>query len=296
MEKNLCQTISSQSVLSHLSSPSSHCTQVGILNPISLPVLSIQEMAFSLGKQLTNGDQANIYSVQNSQPPSIYKIMSSREVESGDAIRIARLAGELGIAPPVHSAFLIKENSDFFVATEMDKAGKSLGRWMTDLAEEGDISKAAAVTSDRAFEAKMQAQKKIRESGEKFTIVEIPNFKKLSIEEAIQILYGRQESFYFDLFSKIKRLAEHKIAYFDCHVGNIIPNTETSGNLQLIDFDSAEFQPSVKDAAEKVIHSAYVGTHFRRYMQLSELSDTSLTLISWFLNPQMDPGSPHSEL
>jgi len=112
----------------------------------------------------------------------------------------------------------------------------------------------------------------------------VPNQKKprVDIPVAIARLCEKPEDFYFELFSRIKTLAQANISYGDTHVGNILPNPKTDKGVQLIDFDGANEHKEERDAAAKSLESAYTMVHFREFVQLTELSTESQALIQYF--------------
>jgi thiamine kinase-like enzyme len=114
----------------------------------------------------------------------------------------------------------------------------------------------------------------------KVTIIKKP--PRASIEDTLTAIYeGKAETFYFQLFSRIKTLAEAKISFADTHVGNILPNPQQVDGLKLIDFDLASIEPSV-DIAKATSLSSYTLLHLQRFQSLPDLSPESQSLIKWF--------------
>lgn len=265
----------------------------GKKNPIELPVIDIGFISDKIGEKVTSGNVGTIYQVKDCTPPRVYKVIPQNSFENGDEIRISEIAGKIGIAPVFHSAFVVKQNDEKYVVIEMDDIGKSLGKYMEDLADNNEILDSKVIEEpplDEKEKAFREMLKKIHAEMElqsKFTVVEVIQKKRLSIKKAVNKLYGNQESFYLGLFNKIKMLAENKIAYRDSHVGNIMPNKCTNESLMLIDFDAARLMMDTQSAAQTAIQSIYNKVHFDKFKVLENLSDKSKQLIDWFKEQEL---------
>lgn len=258
---------------------------IGEINPIDLPLLSINTIKETIGKEVNEGNTAIIYQVNDCLPPRIYKVISPKKFKDGNEIRMSKIAGDIHIAPTFYSAFILEQNAQKFVVVEMDDLGKSLGELMEDLAEKSEVIEEVSLTEEeKAFQEMI---KKMQERMGPLSIgigVDVPEKKKLSLNETINIIYKNPEDFYCDLFTKIKILAENNIAYCDGHVGNIMPNYGTEKGLQLIDFGSAELMSDTKTAVQRVWKSSYNQVHFREFASLPNLSGKSEELFQWFVN------------
>ncbi|NGX38355.1 MAG: hypothetical protein K1000chlam2_01528 [Chlamydiae bacterium] len=252
--------------------------EVGEKNPITLPLVDMDKIAHTFGKKLATGNTATIYSVKNCTPSRVYKVIALREFESGNEVRISKIAADIGIAPAYHNAFVVKQDSKKFVVIEMDNAGESLGKWMKKLATKSEPipeQNSSSLSKEmQAFLSKMKAENPI-------TVTEITE-NKLTLEEVLPKLYNKPEDFYFELFSKIKILAEHFIAYGDTHVGNIMPQHGTDKGMQLIDFGSGDIMKDSESAAFKAMSSLYNQVLLNKFEELPNLSKESLGLIKWF--------------
>ena len=248
----------------------------GKFHPIDLPVVSVAKIAHTLGEFITAAGYGSIYRVKNSEPKRIYKAISQTTFQSGDEIRISKIASNLGVGPTFYSACVVEQSDSNFVMLEMEDVGKTLGQWMEALAEPEEVIE--PTEEEKAFQEMIK--KMDAECG--FSITPFKTVNRIDPGEAIQKLYARPEQFYFELFSNIKLLAESRISYGDTNCGNIMPNHGTEKKMQLIDFDSAEFQDSSDMAAKKSINCAYGQFWFNSFRELSSLSIESRELISWF--------------
>ena len=258
----------------------------GKVNPIELRLIDIDQINQTIGEKIAYGDCGTIYKVNDCNPPRVYKVIPQDRFANGDEIRISKIAGDKGIAPTFHDAFVVNQHEKKFVVIEMDDAGLSVGKWMEKLAEKTetdiktvDVEKKVLSDKEKAIQEML---KKVDEKYNNYTFTEIVRNKRLSLEETLNKLYPKKEVFYFELFKKIKLLAENNIAYGDSHTGNIMPNLNTDKELQLIDFDAAALVSDPQTAKLKSISSAYNQVHFNQFRQLPELSDESKQLIQWF--------------
>lgn len=258
---------------------------VGRKNPIEIPCVKIQEIGRTIGKQIAQGGSGSVYSVRDSQPPRVYKFVPLDAFQNGDEIRICQVAAQAGIAPSFYGACLVQQRETSFVLLEMDDAGKTLSRWMEDLAIEPDVDQAALIEESSTQKALDKAMKELEEKKNAndesdYTAVLCDSIEKLSMEEAIDRLYPSHETFFFELFSSYKKLAEQQIAYTDANCGNLIPNR--GKGFQLIDFDLAFLEKSPAAAAAKTLRSASNQMHFHSFTRLKNLSEESQELIQWF--------------
>jgi hypothetical protein len=256
---------------------------VGNKNPIALPLVKIADIGRTIGKKIGQGSCVGVYMVNNSRPQRVYKVISLDRFANGDEIRIAKIASDARVSPAFYGACLVQQGTDKFVFMEMDHAGKSLFRWMEDLALEADVGKASLIEDSSSQMAKERALKELAEmkdDGSAFKVVAVEETPSISMEEAVDKLYKSREDFFFDLFSAIKKLAENNIAYKDTNCGNLIPNV--GDGFKLIDFDSAEFVGSSEEAAVKSVQSMYNQQHFTDFCALKDLSLKSRELIRWF--------------
>lgn len=256
---------------------------VGRKNPIDLPLIQIATIGQTFGKKITQGQFGGIYRVNGSAPQRIYKIIPLEQFANGDEIRVAKVAAEVGIAPSFYGACLVQQQEDQFVLMEMDYAGKSLFRWMEDLALEPDLSKAVLIEESSSQKAREKAMKELSEKkddGSGFIVVAHEQTETVSMEAAVDKLYKSREEFFFGLFSAIKRLAENKIVYLDTNCGNLIPDVGIG--LKLIDFDSAFLVGSPTEAVGKMMQGMYNQIHFNDFCGLKDLSAKSKELIKWF--------------
>jgi hypothetical protein len=269
---------------------------VGTLHPIDLPAISIERIRETIGKEIATGNYGTVYKVNDSSPPRVYKIIPQEDFEDGDEIRISKIASDIGVAPTFYSAFLVKELAEEtpvnHVVIEMDEAGKSLGKWLEDLAGEEEeiqtknentvVEEKPLTAKEKAFKEKLAQIKAEKSKSMRFSVATLrPQKKTIQFEEAIDKFYPRRELFYFELFNRIKTLAEHNIAYCDTHKGNIMLNQDSKKGLQLIDFDEATFKPDTKSAI-RTSHGPYNQAHFKNFKQLTPLSEESKNLIQWF--------------
>jgi hypothetical protein len=236
---------------------------VGKINPIELPIVKQNDFLKNLGNKIGQGGFSTIYEVKNKKPLRIYKIISEKNFKNGNEIKISEIAGNLRVAPTFHRAFVVEKfyhNQDPVVVIEMDHAGKTLAKLMEDFYREKNVG--------------------IINNGK----------KRVSQEDAIDKMYEKRETFYYELFEKIKKLAKNNIAYCDIHVGNIIPNYNIEKDFQLIDFDKAKLMEDVENAVQKALEHPYVSLYFQDFQKLKNLSKQSNDLIKWFNdknNPQL---------
>ncbi|MBS0652750.1 MAG: hypothetical protein JSR39_04395 [Verrucomicrobia bacterium] len=256
---------------------------VGKFHPIDLPCTTIDKIGETIGEKITQGNYGAIFQVKDCAPSRIYKIIPQNDFKSGDEIRVSKIASDRMLAPTFYSASLVAQGSKNYVVIEMDDAGLSLGKWMEELAEEPEEEVKEAEPELTAEEKAMQEMMaKLRAQFGGFTVTEIKQPEKVSMEEAIEKLYPSQEVFYFTLFSKIKVFAENNISYGDTHVGNIMPNHGQEKGMQLIDFDGTEIHESVEASAKKSMASAYTSILFQKFSEQPNLSGESKELIAWF--------------
>lgn len=252
---------------------------------LGLPVRDFNDVFPTIGPIVGRGDCGVVYAVKDSEPPRVYKVIPKASLTSQE-VHIAQIAGDIGVGPKVHAAFKTAERERNYVFIEMDHAGQTLGKHMEDLAPEPqpepEPEPVVLTPEEQEREEMIRKIQKKYAAKSKFTIVAIPTKARVSIQEAAERLYLKQEDLYYELFSKIKRLAEENISYGDCHVGNILPNPGTEKGMQLIDFDGAQIMGSTKEAASKSMQSAYTGLLFGQFLQISDLSDRSRELIQWF--------------
>jgi hypothetical protein len=260
---------------------------VGKFHPIDLPHVNFDKISQTFGAKIAEGDCGSIWQVQKSSPQRVYKVIPAESLQSGDEIRVSKIAGDLGIAPTFYSASVIANQSKNYVFVEMDDAGRSLGAWTEELSKHKEVEKVseeAPILTEK--ERKMQEMlKRLRSKMEEesgFVVREVVKKNRVSIEEAVENLYGSQEAFYFQLFSKIRVLAEHQIAYTDSHVGNIMPNHRLEKGMQLIDFDGAKITNSTREAIDLVTSSVYNQVHLKQFRALSNLSEESRELLRFF--------------
>jgi hypothetical protein len=270
---------------------------VGKVNPIELPLVKYGDFVRNLGKQIGKGDLSDIFEAKNTKPLRVYKVILKKEFENGNEIRISKIAGNIGVAPAFHRAFVVKnfyfgQNSNV-VVIEMDHAGETLGKLMKDFYKEKNKTKKCKKNDEIKKECNEEKKKlesilkeiQLSKPDTKFppSFIEIQTPKRVTLEEAINKMYkGKKEIFYYELFKKIKKLAENKISYGDTHVGNIIPNYNAEKDFQLIDFDGAKLVKNIEKAAQETLESCYVFTHFKDFKELKNLSKKSKDLIKWF--------------
>ncbi len=261
--------------------------RVGRNNPIALPLIEIAAIGRTIGEKIKDGSCGSIYNVSGSNPQRVYKAIPLERLKNGDEIRICQVAAQVGVAPVFYGACLVQQREDRFVFIEMDNAGKSLFRWMEDLALEPDVSNAALIEESSTQKARAKAMRELadqEDDGSGFMVVSCDSVKTVSMEEAVDKLYTSREDFFFELFTAYKILAENKIAYRDGNCGNFIPNR--GNGLRLIDFDSALIAKSQAEAASKTVQSMYNHVHFKDFRALKDLSSKSKELIEWFETQQ----------
>lgn len=262
---------------------------VGKKNPIDLPLIQIAAIGQTFGRKIAQGQYGGIYRVNGSTPQRVYKIIRLDQFANGDEIRVAKVAADIGIAPHFYGACLVQQQGDSFVLMEMDCTGKSLFRWMEDLALEPDLSKAALIEESSSQRARDKAMKELSEKkgdGSGFIVVAQDQTESVSMEAAVDKLYKSREEFFFGLFSALKKLAENKIVYTDTNCGNIIPDAENG--LKLIDFDSAFQVGSPVEAVGKMMQAMYNQMHFKDFCGLKDLSAKSQELIKWFEKVELE--------
>lgn len=268
---------------------------VGVKNPISLPIVDFEKIKETFGDKITSGNLSVIYHANVKEgAPRVYKAISRANFQDGNEIRISKVASVLRVAPTFYSAFIVDDpkNSKCHVIIEMDDSGKSLGKWMDDLAETVTIDEAEKKdstprrqqTEEEQTIRKLQEEVRAkiqRQHGAEFATDEVTKTKKISIEETLDKLYPSRETFYCQLFEKMKTLADNRIAYDDPNTGNIMPNIGTEKGLQLIDFDTAELMSDAKTAARKTLASAYTFKHVIEFRALQNPSKRSVQLLTW---------------
>lgn len=243
---------------------------VGIDKPIKLPVINRNDFDNTCGSTIGSGGSGTVYKVKGLN--RVYKTIPSDCFANGDEIRISKIAFECGVAPTFHGAFLVQQDKDEFVAIEMDKAGKSLRKIMH----------------------KLEVIRETQEVFPKKAQTHTERKSQMPFEDAAKEIYGSEEVFYFKLFSLIKRLAEHNIAYSDTNVGNIMPNysikkgLKAGKDLQLIDFGDAVLMENIESAATALKTALYNRTYLNAFSDLPGLSEESQKLIAWFSDPSGD--------
>lgn len=256
-------------------------------NQAALPLVNVSLMVDKIGKKLAQGDVGTIYEVAGLvlDPKRVFKFVPLTKVKTQDEISIAQIAGEMGIGPKVHAAFVMAQKSGKFVAIEMDRLGRSLREWMEVLEENPNLEEAAKISLPTLEEEEVYQEEMLQKARTEappdspFIVVRVPQKKRLDLEKTVEILYGRQEDFFFALFSKLKSLAEKNIAFLDTNFGNIIPNYELGKEMGLIDFDSAVFTKRVSEAAYRILKENPL---FESFSELPDLSQESQELVHWF--------------
>jgi len=251
---------------------------VGNINQISLPAKNVTEVGAKMGRVLAGGTHGTVYEKIDSAPKRVYKKIPLPSLHNGNEITISRLAGELGVAPKIHDAFVLREEDRNFVIIEMDYAGRSINQLMDDMAEvvKPDITPMVRAEQEMLLTLDIHP---------KHTVIQVKTTKRPPIHDAVTMIYDNPEKFYFELFQIIKTLAEENIAYTDTHAGNIIPNHGTEGGMKLIDFDAARLTDSVEAAKMVVMENFQNIMHLRNYSNLPDLSEKSEELIEWFGDP-----------
>ena len=257
--------------------------QAGWQNPIELPTIAYKAFQKTLGPKIAQGDHSQIHEVLGSDGQRVYKIIASKSFKNRDEIRISEIASRLQVAPQFRQAFSLDAGEQQFVVIEMDHGGKSLGKHMEDVG-----SKTAEPEPEKDPDSLDHLPPEIREvvrqmqASDRYKVIPDKKPPRASIEDTLTEIYeGKVETFYFQLFSRIKTLAEAKISFADTHVGNILPNPQQADGLKLIDFDLASIEPSVEIAKAKSL-SAYTLVHLKGFQTLPNLSRESESLISWF--------------
>jgi len=239
---------------------------VGTRHPIELPLLAFGDIMWTMGKEIGSGSFSSIFEVRGAHPPRVYKVTRQSNLHDGDEIRIAKVAGEIGVGPPCHRAFLVEHNGETYVFVEMDHVGRSLRERLNEITESGVVG-AEAPSKEKT---RMEMIRQIQADRERDLI---------TVFKILHQLYESDEAFYYELFSKIKMLAERNIAYGDTNVGNILP--EPTG-LRLIDFGTARIEVNPKKAAATAMQSPCNRVWWRQFNKLPNLSETSQALIKWF--------------
>ncbi len=227
---------------------------VGRFNPIQLPCAPYEPIWETVGAKIAESSSSVIYSVKKSNPHRIYKVILQTQLRNGDELRICDLAAKIGVAPAFHGARLIQKEAMNFIFIEMDDAGKSLIQTMIH----------QGYSTDGEIEAALD-----------WPIADAP-----AIEAIIDDVYQKRETFFFELFSKLKILAEHRIAYKETHPGNLCISVEKG--CQLIDFKSAIQMPSIEEAKQTTMASAYNQQLLTEFCNLKNRSKESQELIHWF--------------
>jgi len=272
---------------------SSEHTMAGKLNPIELPVIDPEEFIRTLiwerdehtgqyhQQTLAQGDVGIICRVKDSSPPRVYKLINSDKFNNGDEIRTSKLAGELGVSPKVHRVFSVSLSKNSFVVIEMDYAGECIGDYMEKFAEPAIDTEESGEFLDNHSNALLKMLQQL-EDDSPFKVVSHKVVRKLSMEETIKRLFDSEKTFYYQLFSLMKKLVENKISFGDLHAGNIMISEGKSRSLQLIDFDGANLMSTVREAVIETMQSAYVYVMLKQYQDVENLSDKSTQLIRWF--------------
>lgn len=259
--------------------------KVGSQNPIEIPIISIDHFRETLGSLIAQGDCCQIRKVKGAEGKRVYKVIPFKNFTNGDEIRISEIASNLGVAPQFHQAFSFKSNHAQYVVIEMDYGGRSLGQHMEDV---GSKIMASQTDFEEERDPLAHLPQEVRElvkkmqANDRYQTIEVKRSHKASIQETLKKIYsGAPETFYFQLFLRIKTLAEAKISYRDTHAGNIIPNPQEENGLKLIDFDKASLEVSVADAKAKSL-SHYTTIFLKQFEALPDLSPESQKLISWW--------------
>jgi len=228
---------------------------------------TIEDFESQVGKKIGSGDYGTVWEKKGSDPKRVYKVIQIKDFGDGSEAKIAKIAGDILVGPTVHDIFLI---GDRLVVIEMDYAGKTLGHYMERVA--ADRKK-----SEKQLPAPKSGPGIVNYS--RYQIVPIKKPERASIEDTIHALYDLAETFYFQLFCQIKKLAENKISYGDLHVGNIIPLP--AAEVKLIDFGSAKLHATPKEAKQDLV-KPYIFALLKKYQSLPGLSRESQELIDWF--------------
>lgn len=246
---------------------------VGQEKPVELHVLSIEKVDKSVGERLEICSYKMFFQVRGCTPARIYKFIPISALKSGDEVRISQIAGVIGAAPAFYSAFVVQLEREY-VVIEMDDAGKCMGQYLEDFAEPEEPQ----VPEKPSLAAMLQSEAK----KSKYKTVATHNRREVSLEVGIGKLFDTQEQFYFELFSKIRLLADHKIAYHDAHLGNIM-HVLGQKRVLLIDFDDAVFMESPNAARmDSIRDSAYVQALWLEFAKLPNKSEASIALLKMF--------------
>lgn len=283
---NQFPTITSACTIHSLIPADTQLFEVGIKNPIALPLLASSQIAATVGGRIGKGDVARIHQVKDTNPERVYRIIPMENFKNGNEIRISNIAAETGVSPAVYGSFaVVNVDSSQFVFIEMDRVGKSLSQHRKDLYKEKHVEAAvepeAEPEEDPALAAKRQALKEIQakveaEAASRFTVIDITQ-PELPFKETIETLYGSEEEYYCQLFTALQTLAKHKIAFLDTNCDNIIP---TGKKVMLLDFDCAELASRVSEAASRILKSL-IRFDLKRFEDLATTNE-SLELAHWF--------------
>ena len=267
--------------------PDSRWAHAGLSDPIELPILDINDVRRFIGELIAKGDFGKVYNVVGTFPKRVYKVISADEFISGNEIRIAEIAGKIGVAPPFRRAFLTYWSTKPVVFIEMDDGGKSLEQIYEELnmvgfSEVKPDDEAPSIPTGSASAAPYFFSSEPYD-GEEMTGIYIPEIQPdpPAQEKIIESVYKKPETFYFELFSQIKLLAENFISYTDTHLGNILLNKKSKRGLQLIDFGRAMFHPTVEEAITASLLSRYNQEHLSKFKSLEKLSKLSQSLINF---------------
>lgn len=261
---------------------------VGIDNPIDLPCIDFRAIVETIGEKKGQGNFGTIYKVKNSISPRVYKIIPQDKFINGDEIRISKIAGDLGVSPFVYDVFLASEESRNVVVIEMDDAGIGFHQLMNDLDDEREIQHIQhddPETKKILQERKRASQAYLKEmaaQGHRFC-EQAKEVKPITFQETLDNLYPpNREAFYYELFSKIKILAENNIAWRDGNIGNIMPNIGAEKGMQLIDFSRSCLKETTQAAALESLKDGYTYQRFIEFKAINNLSNHSVQLINWF--------------
>jgi membrane protein implicated in regulation of membrane protease activity len=93
--------------------------------PIALPIK--RQNIKDIGVKIASGGWSAVYTDHPQHPTKVYKVIPLYWFLNGNEIRIARQAGELGVGPVVHDAYvLVTDSEEKFVVIEMEHAGSPL--------------------------------------------------------------------------------------------------------------------------------------------------------------------------
>ena len=242
---------------------------VGYRHPIELPLIAFGDITWTIGKEVGRGGLSIVYEVSGTHPARVYKVIRQNHLYDGDEIRISEVASEVGVGPTWHRAFLVPHNGETYVFMEMDHVGRSLKECIQDIPDSEVMSTEVPPELTPKQKTRMERLRQRKEE------LELMMIKVLKI---IHQLYDSEEDFYYELFSKIKTLAERNIAYGDTNIGNILP--EPTG-LRLIDFGIAQIEGNPKEASKAAMKSPCNQVWWRQFTMLPNLSEKSQELIKW---------------